>query len=65
VVVPIWSYEGDAADSVLPQAVLVLGLNPRRPYDKDYEEWVDMLRMSLGVSLATVLSWEAETQRAE
>jgi len=43
----------------------VLGINPRLPYDKDYEEWVDLFRMSLGVSLAAVLNWEAETQRAE
>ncbi|KAF8576294.1 hypothetical protein K439DRAFT_1640612 [Ramaria rubella] len=65
VVVPIWAYEGDSSDSALPQAVLILGLNPRRPYDRDYEEWVDLLRASLGLSLAAVLSWEAETQRAE
>jgi hypothetical protein len=65
VVVPIWAYEGDSSNSLLPQAVLVLGLNPRRPYDKAYEEWVDLLRISLGGSLAAVLSWEAEKQRAE
>ena len=65
VVVPIYAYEGERSDISLPQAVLVLGLNPRRPYDKDYEDWVDLLRTSLGVSLAAVLSWEAETQRAE
>lgn len=65
VVVPIWAYEGDSSDSALPQAVLVLGLNPRRPYDKDYEEWIDLFRISLGASLAAVLSWEAEIQRAE
>lgn len=65
IVVPICAFEGDGVDSALPHAVLVLGINPRRPYDKDYEDWVDLFRMSLGVSLAAVLNWEAETQRAE
>jgi hypothetical protein len=65
IVVPIWAYEGVNSNAALPQAVLVLGVNPRRPYDKDYEEWVDLFRISLGVSLAAVLSWEAEVQRAE
>lgn len=65
VVIPIWSFEGTAADAMLPQAVLIMGLNPRRPYDKDYEEWMDLFRSGLAVSLAAALSWEAETQRAE
>lgn len=65
VLVPIWAYEGDNSTTALPQALLVLGINPRRPYDRDYEEWVDLFRISLGVSLAAVLSWEAEVQRAE
>ncbi|KAF8490762.1 hypothetical protein JB92DRAFT_3007871 [Gautieria morchelliformis] len=65
VIVPIWAYEGNSSDSLLPQAVLVLGLNPRCPYNKAYEEWVDLLHISLGGSLAAVLSWEAEKQRAE
>lgn len=65
VLVPIWAYEGDISKTAVPQAVLVLGINPRRPYDRDYEEWIDLIRISLGVSLAAVLSWEAEMQRAE
>ena len=50
---------------MLPQAVLIMGLNSRRPYDKNYEEWVNHFRSGLAVSLAAVLSWEAETQRAQ
>ncbi|KAF8521353.1 hypothetical protein JB92DRAFT_2891561 [Gautieria morchelliformis] len=65
VVIPIWAYKGNSSDSLLPQAVLVLGLNLRRPYNKACEEWVDLLRISLGGSLAAVLIWEAEKQRAE
>ncbi|KAF8521410.1 hypothetical protein BU17DRAFT_87965 [Hysterangium stoloniferum] len=68
IIIPIWSFEGTSTTEsalALPQAVLILGVNPRRPYDKDYEDWVDLVKTSLGVSLAAVLSWEAETQRAE
>lgn len=62
VIIPIWSHESE--ETPLPQAVLVLGVNPRRPYDKQYEEWVNLFSTGLSVSLAAVLSWEAETQRA-
>ncbi|KIJ24325.1 hypothetical protein M422DRAFT_274935 [Sphaerobolus stellatus SS14] len=65
VVIPIWSFEGTASDAMLPQAVLIMGLNTRRPYDKDYEEWLEHFKSGLAVSLAAVLSWEAETQRAQ
>ncbi|GJJ11735.1 hypothetical protein Clacol_005973 [Clathrus columnatus] len=63
VIIPIWSHESE--ETPLPQAILILGINPRRPYDKQYEEWIHLFSTALSVSLAAVLSWEAETQRAE
>lgn len=60
VVIPIVS-EGDAAEA----AVLILGCNPRRPYNEIYSNWVDVLRMTLGSTLNAVLGREAETRRAD
>lgn len=63
VIIPVWCHESE--ETPLPQAMLILGINPRRPYDKQYEEWIHLFSTGLSVSLAAVLSWEAETQRAQ
>lgn len=52
-------------DAKLPQAVLVLGVNTRRPYDAEYKEFVDIMRLSLTSTLAATLGREAEVQKAE
>lgn len=60
VVIPITA-EGDTADA----AVLILGINSRRPYDDQYASWIDVMRMTLGSALNAVLGREAETRRAD
>lgn len=49
------------ADNVL--AFLVLGVNPRRPYDADYQEFATMLNRQLATSLASTILFEEETMR--
>ncbi|KAG8744044.1 hypothetical protein FRC10_010933 [Ceratobasidium sp. 414] len=44
--------------------VLILGINSRRPYDSDYEGWIDVLGGSLGQMYAGVTSREADNLRA-
>ncbi|QRW07342.1 protein-histidine kinase [Ceratobasidium sp. AG-Ba] len=45
--------------------VLILGVNSRRPYDSDYEGWIDVLGSSLGQIYAGVTAREADFLRAE
>ncbi|KAG9096794.1 hypothetical protein FRC06_008307 [Ceratobasidium sp. 370] len=47
------------------KVVLILGINSRRPYDSDYEGWIDVLGGSLGQMYAGVTSREADNLRAE
>ncbi|KAG9073553.1 hypothetical protein FS749_015006, partial [Ceratobasidium sp. UAMH 11750] len=47
------------------KVVLILGVNSRRPYDSDYEGWIDVLGSSLGQMYAGVTSREADNIRAE
>ncbi|KAH7019210.1 hypothetical protein EDB80DRAFT_700216 [Ilyonectria destructans] len=43
--------------------ILVLGLNPRRPYDHDYRQFVSLLNQKLTSSLASTVLLEEETRR--
>ncbi|KAI5119585.1 hypothetical protein M0805_006470 [Coniferiporia weirii] len=52
-------------DTDIPAAMLVLGLNSRRPYDEDYASWVDLFRLSLNALLTAVKGREADLIRAE
>ncbi|KAH8117651.1 hypothetical protein DFH11DRAFT_1724631 [Phellopilus nigrolimitatus] len=52
-------------DAEIPSAVVVLGLNSRRPYDDDYAGWIDLLRISLNSLLTAVKGREADLIRAE
>ncbi|WVR09485.1 hypothetical protein IAU60_006553 [Kwoniella sp. DSM 27419] len=61
VVVPITNESEDG----LPSAVLVLGLNIRRPFDDDYESFIHVLRLQLASGIAAVRSYEAERQRID
>ncbi|KAM0551228.1 hypothetical protein ACHAPJ_008573 [Fusarium lateritium] len=45
-------------------AFLVLGVNPRRPYDDEYESFATLLNRQLATSLASVILFEEETRRS-
>ncbi|WVQ68391.1 uncharacterized protein L199_006599 [Kwoniella botswanensis] len=55
VVIPI----ANESNAGVPSAVLILGLNLRRPFDEDYESFI------LASGIAAVRSYEAERQRVE
>ena len=44
---------------------LVLGVNPRRPYDDDYSLFVQLLSRQLATSLASVVLFEQEIRRGQ
>ncbi|KAJ4148121.1 hypothetical protein LMH87_002607 [Akanthomyces muscarius] len=44
---------------------IVLGANPRRPYDSAYELFIQLLMRQLGTSLASVLLFEDQVKRSE
>jgi PAS domain S-box-containing protein len=44
---------------------IVLGVNPRRPYNEDYELFVNLLARQLAASLASVVLFEEEIKRGE
>jgi signal transduction histidine kinase/PAS domain-containing protein/DNA-binding NarL/FixJ family response regulator len=43
--------------------ILVLGLNPRRPYDHDYQQFISLLGQKLTTTLASTVLLEEETRR--
>lgn len=43
--------------------ILFLGLNPRRPYDNDYRQFISLLSQKLTSSLASTVLIEEETRR--
>jgi len=61
VVCPIYPTTGDS--NVL--GFLVLGVNPRRPYDDDYSLFVQLLSRQLATSLASVVLFEEEIRRGQ
>lgn len=42
---------------------LLLGLNPRRPYDNDYRQYISLLSQKLATTLASVVLLEEEARR--
>ncbi|KAF2401893.1 hypothetical protein EJ06DRAFT_555515 [Trichodelitschia bisporula] len=50
-------------DSIL--GFLVIGVNPRRPYDDDYILFLQLLTRQLGTSLASVVLFEDEIRRGQ
>ncbi|OQO11760.1 hypothetical protein B0A48_03487 [Cryoendolithus antarcticus] len=60
VVCPIHPMTGDSA-----LGYLVLGVNPRRPYDDDYSLFVQLLARQLATSLASVVLFEEEIRRGQ
>ncbi|KAI1473666.1 hypothetical protein F4774DRAFT_31850 [Daldinia eschscholtzii] len=43
--------------------LLLLGLNPRRPYDNDYQQYISLLGQKLTTSLASTVLLEEEARR--
>jgi PAS domain-containing protein len=71
-----WKGYGDPCRSViicpiLPttsehlQGFLILGVNPRRPYDDDYQQFVQVLIRLLATSLAAVVLFDEEIRQKE
>ncbi|WPH02699.1 Hypothetical protein R9X50_00556500 [Acrodontium crateriforme] len=46
-------------------AFLLLGINPRRPYDKTYQAFMNMLNHQLATSLASIILFEEEVKRSK
>ncbi|KAJ3570357.1 hypothetical protein NPX13_g5752 [Xylaria arbuscula] len=51
------------SDSVV--GFMVMGVNPRRPYDEDYQLFVNLLSRQLATSLASVVLFEEEIRRGQ
>ncbi|KAG8934383.1 hypothetical protein FRC01_003340 [Tulasnella sp. 417] len=60
IIMPI-AAEGDE----VPIGVMVLGVNTRRPYDAEYQTWIELLHMTLSSTLTATLGREAELKKAE
>ncbi|KIO32181.1 hypothetical protein M407DRAFT_18753 [Tulasnella calospora MUT 4182] len=60
IVMPI-AAEGDE----VPIGVMVFGVNTRRPYDEEYQTWIELLHMTLSSTLTATLGREAELKKAE
>jgi signal transduction histidine kinase/CheY-like chemotaxis protein len=61
IVVPICS----DSSTEIPESVLILGLNVRRPFDEDYDSWIHVIRSHLASSHTSVKAVEAEKRRIE
>jgi signal transduction histidine kinase/DNA-binding NarL/FixJ family response regulator len=61
IVIPICS----DSSTEIPESVMILGLNVRRPFDEDYDSWVHVIRSHLASSHTSVKAIEAEKFRIE
>ncbi|KAJ9144314.1 Hybrid signal transduction histidine kinase K [Coniochaeta hoffmannii] len=59
IIFPVRPTNGDAV-----LAFLVLGVNPRRPYDDEYKSFISVLNRQLATSLASVILYEDEVRRS-
>lgn len=59
IIFPVRPTNGDAV-----MAFLVLGVNPRRPWDDEYKSFITMLNRQLATSLASVILYEDEVRRS-
>jgi PAS domain S-box-containing protein len=55
----------DLSISSSPAGRLVVGLNPRRPFDEPYRAFVDLVADQLGTALTNARAYEQERKRAE
>ncbi|KAG6010734.1 hypothetical protein E4U21_004122 [Claviceps maximensis] len=51
-------------EATYPRGFVVLGVNPRRPYDEDYKLFVHLMMRQLATSLASVVLFEEEVRRS-
>lgn len=58
VIIPIRPTKEESA-----MGLLLLGLNPRRPYDNDYRQFISLLSQKLTTSLASIVLLEEEARR--
>lgn len=63
VVCPVQPTTGD--NNLEPLGFIVLGVNPRRPYDADYSLFIQLLIRQLATSLASVVLFEEEIIRGQ
>lgn len=63
VVLPITPTTGHDASRNTTLGFIVLGLNTRRPFDNDYQQFIKVLRRQLTTSMASVLLLEEEIRR--
>lgn len=61
VVVPI---SQDSSIDV-PDGVIIIGLNVRRPFDEAYESWIHVIRSQLASTIVSVKGFEEEAQRRD
>lgn len=59
IIFPLRPTNGDTV-----MAFLLLGVNPRRPYDAEYKAFSSMLNRQLATSLASVILFEEEVRRS-
>ncbi|EPS43699.1 hypothetical protein H072_2303 [Dactylellina haptotyla CBS 200.50] len=52
-------------NSDTPLGFLVLGINPRRPFDEDYRLFIQLLTRQVTTSIASVVLYEEEIRRAQ
>jgi hypothetical protein len=57
--------ESDGEDGSTRRLVIILGLNPRRPFDDDYQTWLRLMRLSLVSSLSAIVNQESQVRRTE
>lgn len=59
IVVPLCP-EGTAK---IPRGVMIIGINLFRPFDNDYEDWIQVMRGHLASALASVVAYEEDVSR--
>ena len=59
VVIPITKDEG------VPRAVLIVGLNPRRPFDSAYANWLQFIARQLATHIAITEGYANEVAKAQ
>src|SRR5206468_581498 len=54
-----------AGDGDAPDALLVAGISPRRPFDDEYQGFVDLVGAQLSRAIERARAYDEERQRAE
>lgn len=65
VVIPVRPTKKEDLSGMNSIGIIVLGLNPRRPYDDHYEKFVHLWKTTLSTAAASVLLLEQETMRKQ